>query len=84
MELLSSAMQLRMIRHVRAFLFCRATTMATMMKPVWRKLQSLNQQCTTAFLKLTKMSDMPVTLVMGKIGQNYNKEKSKSEIINVS
>lgn len=35
-------------------------------------------------LRLTKMSDMPVTLVMGRIGQNYNKEKSKSETINIS
>lgn len=29
---------------------------------------------------LTEVSDMPITLVMGRIGQNYDKEKSKSEI----
>lgn len=33
---------------------------------------------------LIEMSDMPVTLVTGRMGQNYHKEKSKSEIINIS
>lgn len=32
---------------------------------------------------LTEMSDMPFTLAMGRIGQNYDKEKSKSETINI-